>query len=116
MPGNAEDTISVIPVGKLERGHAAMVSHYAEHQTMAASQPGAGLVTRAVEQVRQFICGLHGHDALLHFEQGRLSLQCTSCSYETPGWDLKKTPAHADLRERPSRILQMPFVRERRVA
>ena len=42
------------------------------------------------DKVRQFICGLHGHDALLHFEHGRMSLQCTSCGYETPGWDLKK--------------------------
>lgn len=75
---------------------------------------------RALEQVRQFVCGLHGHDALLHFEQGRMSLQCTSCGYETPGWDLKgATSQAAGLREaslRGARVVQMPLVGERRVA
>ena len=48
------------------------------------------------DKVRQFLCGLHGHDALLHFERGRMSLQCTSCGFETPGWDLRtgKEPPH----------------------
>ena len=51
-----------------------------------------GFVTRALDRLRHFICGLHGHDALLHFETGRLSMRCTSCGYETPGWDLKAAP------------------------
>ncbi len=73
-------------------------------------------ITRAGEQVRQFVCSLHGHDALLHFEQGRLSLQCTSCGYETPGWDLKGGPQqHAAMRDS-SRVVQMPLVREQRAA
>jgi hypothetical protein len=61
----------------LEKGNAAMVT------------TAPGWLTRAAGQVRQLICGLHGHDSLLHFEQGRLSLLCTSCGYETPGWDVK---------------------------
>jgi hypothetical protein len=69
-----------------------------------------GIFDRALGQVRQFVCGLHGHDALLHFEQGRMSLQCTSCGYETPGWDVKG----AKVRE--SRVVPMPLVGERRVA
>lgn len=36
--------------------------------------------------LRQFLCGLHGHDALLQYEPGRLFLRCTSCGHETPGW------------------------------
>ncbi len=48
----------------------------------------SGIVERALLALRQFMCGLHGHDALLHFEQERLSLRCVSCGYETPGWDL----------------------------
>ncbi len=55
-----------------------------------------GFFARTVGQLQQFICGLHGHDALLHFGQGRLSLQCTSCGYETPGWDVKGDPARTD--------------------
>jgi len=46
-----------------------------------------GMVT---DKMRQFWCGLHGHDTLRHFAKGRLSLQCTTCGYETPGWDLKR--------------------------
>ena len=41
-----------------------------------------------VNRVRQTYCGLHGHDALLHFETGRLSMRCTSCGHETPGWEI----------------------------
>jgi hypothetical protein len=72
-----------------------------------------GIMTKAVDQVRQFMCGLHGHDALLHFEQGRISLQCTSCGYETPGWDVKGRAETAS----PSRqVVRLPLVGERRVA
>jgi hypothetical protein len=68
-----------------------------------------------VTKVRQFICGLHGHDALLHFEQGRMSLQCTSCGHETPGWDLKDKAARADA-QAASRLIRLPMLGERRVA
>ena len=69
------------------------------------------------DKVRQFLCGLHGHDALLHFEGGRMSLQCSSCGYETPGWDLRgsKEPARA-AEFQSSRVVRMPLVGERRVA
>jgi len=75
-----------------------------------------GFFERALGQVRQFVCGLHGHDALLHFEQGRMSLQCTSCGYETPGWDLKAASSRATTRLEAPRVVQMPLVGERRVA
>lgn len=75
-----------------------------------------GLVTRALDRMRQVTCGLHGHDALLHFETGRLSMRCTSCGYETPGWDLKAPPEHADVAEAKARVLRVPLVGERRVA
>jgi hypothetical protein len=67
------------------------------------------------DKVRQFICGLHGHDALLHFEKGRMSLQCTSCGYETPGWDLKSSREVAEP-VNSTRLIRLPFVGERRVA
>jgi len=75
-----------------------------------------GLITRTLDQTRQFLCGLHGHDALLHFEQGRMSLRCTSCGYETPGWDLNAAPADPQVMEPKAGILRVPLVRERRVA
>ena len=71
-------------------------------------------VTRVSDQLRQLICGMHGHDSLLHFEHGRMSLLCSSCGYESPGWELKAKPRQAT-RER-SRIVRMPLVGERRVA
>ena len=70
------------------------------------------------DKVRQFICGLHGHDALLHFEHGRMSLQCTSCGYETPGWDLRaaEETTHQTAEFESSSVVRIPFVRQRRVA
>ena len=75
-----------------------------------------GLITQAFEQVRQFTCGLHGHDALLHFETGRLSMRCTSCGYETPGWDLKAASAKSEVVQTKTPVMRLPLVRERRVA
>jgi hypothetical protein len=74
------------------------------------------MITRAFEQVRQFTCSLHGHDALLHFETGRLSMRCTSCGYETPGWDLKTASAKTEVVQTKAAVIRLPFVRERRVA
>jgi hypothetical protein len=69
------------------------------------------------DKVRQFLCGLHGHDALLHFERGRMSLQCTSCGYETPGWDLWTDEAPPQTAEfESSQVARMPLVDDRRVA
>jgi hypothetical protein len=68
-----------------------------------------------VTKVRQFVCGLHGHDALLHFEQERISLQCTSCGYETPGWNLKASDVEPEP-EPIARFIRLPLFGERRVA
>jgi hypothetical protein len=73
-----------------------------------------GFVGRTFTRARQTICGLHGHDALLHFEQGRISLQCTSCGYESPGWELGR--AHARVEAAPAPVIQLPLIEERRVA
>ena len=83
----------VIPARYLERGFDAMVT----------------------DRVRQFLCGLHGHDALLHFEHGRMSLQCTSCGYETPGWEFKTAKERPQTAES-SQVVRMPLVDQRRVA
>ena len=93
------------------KGIAAM-SRESAHRTVVAAEP-TGPVARAMGQVRQLLCALHGHDALLHFEQGRMSLQCTSCGYQTPGWDLKGRGS-VSAAARPT--VNVPLVRERRVA
>jgi hypothetical protein len=45
--------------------------------------------------VRRALCGLFGHDALLQFEQHRLSLRCASCGHETTGWTIGEDDARA---------------------
>jgi hypothetical protein len=74
------------------------------------------MVTRAFQMIHQFICGLHGHDALLHFETGRLSMRCTSCGHETPGWEIKAAPARREVSGQRGRVLRLPLVGARRVA
>ena len=41
---------------------------------------------------QQLLCGLLGHDMMLHFEPNRLSLRCWACGAETPGWQLDVSP------------------------
>lgn len=45
-----------------------------------------------VTKMRQFVCGVQGHDTFMEFGRGRLSLKCVSCGHETPGWDIKPYP------------------------
>jgi hypothetical protein len=46
------------------------------------------MISGAARRVQQFVCGLHGHDMVRHFDKGRMSLQCVSCGHESPGWEL----------------------------
>jgi hypothetical protein len=91
-----------------------MATDTAQHHMSSATQ-SESVFTRAAGHLRQFLCGLHGHDALLHFDHGRMSLLCTSCGYESPGWDVKGVPARREQTES-GRLLRLPLVRERRVA
>jgi len=75
-----------------------------------------GLLSKAALQLRQFVCGLHGHDSLMHFERGRISLLCASCGHETPGWEITETTATVQKPAQSPRIVRMPLVHERRVA
>lgn len=93
-----------------------MFTESMQPRTMTTPQPTTGIVERTVDQVRQFICGLHGHDALLHFEPGRMSLQCTSCGYETPGWDVNGEPERPAAPAPKPRLVQVPLIGQRRAA
>jgi hypothetical protein len=69
---------------------------------------------RVIDRVRQVLCGLHGHDSLLQFQQDRMFLRCVSCGHETPGWEVSErvsVPVRA-----PKPALQSGLVSERRVA
>ena len=52
----------------------------------------AGIVGRVFARSREFWCGLHGHDNLMHVEKDRLFLECVSCGHESPGWVLTAVP------------------------
>ncbi|HWQ00052.1 MAG TPA: hypothetical protein VNK92_06240 [Vicinamibacterales bacterium] len=70
-----------------------MVTNLAQQLTALTTRAGrreadAGLLARAIDALRQAYCGLRGHDSLLHFEANRVLLRCTSCGYESPGWEI----------------------------
>jgi hypothetical protein len=78
-----------------------------------------GLGGKLLDVARQMLCGLHGHDSLLHFERDRMFLRCVSCGHETPGWEIKDTPPAARSRQSNSRgepVLQPQLINARRVA
>jgi hypothetical protein len=78
-----------------------------------------GLGGKLLDRARQMLCGLHGHDTLLQFEQDRMFLRCVSCGHETPGWELKDEPTIAvkeasERRRQP--VMRPQLVNARRVA
>lgn len=63
-----------------------------------------------MRRLTEWLCGLSGHETVRQFDDGRLSLRCIACGYETPGWDLK-SDVHPQPRARekewiPIRILR----------
>ena len=71
-----------------------------------------------MDRVRQMLCGLHGHDSLLQFEQDRMFLRCVSCGHETPGWELNEAPPTVAVRTeaRTKPMLRPQLIGARRVA
>ena len=57
-----------------------------------------GFGVRVMDRLRQAMCGLRGHDTLLHFDKDRMSLRCVSCGHETPGWELNEVPPTVTMR------------------
>ena len=47
-----------------------------------------GAIARAMGRLSQLLCGLGGHEAVLHVEGKRVMMRCTSCGHETPGWEI----------------------------
>lgn len=70
-----------------------MVTNYPQQLTATAETThdgttGPGIVTRAFGRLTQVLCGLRGHDSVLHFEGNRVMMRCTSCGHDTPGWEI----------------------------
>jgi hypothetical protein len=75
-----------------------------------------GLLSRVTLKFRQRMCGLHGHDSLLHFDNGRMSLLCSSCGHESPGWQVGGiAPQLVPSRPR-AEVVHLTYTGERRVA
>ena len=66
-----------------------MVTNYPQLATTGIdTQNDESITNRAVTRVRHFLCGLRGHDSVLHFEGRRVNMRCTSCGHDTPGWEV----------------------------
>ena len=68
-----------------------MVTNYPQQLTTTATvnpEATAGFVARAINRLGQLMCGLKGHDSVLHFEGKRVMMRCTSCGHDTPGWEV----------------------------
>jgi hypothetical protein len=91
------------------------------HDVSTTGAHAEGFGERVIDRLRQAVCGLHGHDTFVQFEQDRMFLRCVSCGHETAGWALKDIPAPAPIaaaREdvhRPA-LARPQFISERRIA
>jgi hypothetical protein len=77
-----------------------MVTNYPQQLTATAGvstgerdkgtevRTGDGAIARAIGRLGQLLCGLGGHDAVLHVEGKRVMMRCSSCGHDTPGWEI----------------------------
>jgi hypothetical protein len=71
-----------------------MVTNYPQRLTATAEIKGQtttaadSLLNRAMGRLGQLLCGVRGHDSVLHFEGKRVMMRCTSCGHDSPGWEI----------------------------
>jgi|SRR5215471_19720696 len=71
-----------------------MVTNYPQRLTATTTaaeldrQGGETLAARTMSRIGQWLCGLRGHDSVLHFEGKRVMMRCTSCGFDSPGWEI----------------------------
>ena len=68
-----------------------MVTNYPQRltaTTMDGAHTAGSIMNRAVARFGQLLCGLRGHDSVLHFEGKRVMMRCTSCGHDSPGWEV----------------------------
>ena len=65
-----------------------MVTNYLQELTAVRPVGTGDLVSRTMTRLGQMICGMRGHESLLHFEGKRVMMRCTSCGHDTPGWEV----------------------------
>jgi hypothetical protein len=74
-----------------------MVTNYPQQLARASEvrtgvDSSGGVLGRVISWIGQAFCGLRGHDAMLHYEANRVMMRCTSCGYDTPGWEVSGAP------------------------
>jgi hypothetical protein len=68
-----------------------MVTNYPQRLTATTgidTQTAGSIINRAVARFGQMLCGMRGHDSVLHFEGKRVMMRCTSCGHDSPGWEV----------------------------
>lgn len=70
-----------------------MVTNYpqqlaATSEETAGTSIESGVAARMMSRLGQLLCGLRGHDSVLHFQGNRVMMRCTSCGHDTPGWEI----------------------------
>ena len=67
-----------------------MVTNYAQQVLTQFGREGTGaaLVSRALTGFSRLLCGMRGHDPVMHFEAKRVTMRCTSCGHDSPGWEI----------------------------
>jgi hypothetical protein len=69
-----------------------MVTNYPQRLTATTTgidtQAAGSMMARAMTRLSQALCGLRGHDSVLHFEGKRVMMRCTSCGHDSPGWEV----------------------------
>jgi hypothetical protein len=68
-----------------------MVTNYPQQLAAAAEvtyERTSNILARSMARFGQMMCGLRGHDSVLHFEGKRVMMRCTSCGHDTPGWEI----------------------------
>ena len=70
-----------------------MVTNYPEQlsttsHTSVAPAEVESVMARVASRLSQTLCGLSGHDSVVHFEGPRVMMRCTSCGHDSPGWEV----------------------------
>lgn len=67
-----------------------MVTNYPQLEAVAGVtyDRTTDVIVRAMRRLGQLMCGMRGHDAVLHYEGRRVMMRCTSCGHDTPGWEV----------------------------
>jgi hypothetical protein len=68
-----------------------MVTNYPQQLVAAAEltvERTGNILAQSVTRFGQVLCGLRGHEAVLHYEGKRVMMRCTSCGHDSPGWEI----------------------------